>query len=78
MQLDILTDGSVRCIYDEIIDLAALGTLNISRASHVEPDSNGRWFADLRSVNGPILGPFTVRSEALRAEKTWLEENWLA
>jgi hypothetical protein len=78
MQLTILTDGSVRCIYDETIDLTALGLLTISRASHVEPDSNGQWFADLRPVGGPILGPFTVRSEALAAERTWLEQNWLA
>ncbi len=78
MQMTILTGGSVRCIYDETIDLSVIGTPAITRASHVEPDSNGRWFADLRPVDGPVLGPFTVRSEALTAERTWLEQNWLA
>ena len=69
--------GTVRCIYDETIDLSALGTLSISRASHVEPDGEGRWFADLRPVDGPVLGPFILRSEALTAERAWLEQNWL-
>jgi hypothetical protein len=42
--------GSVMCLYSEAIDLAALGRLVISRASHVEPDQNGRWLADLAPV----------------------------
>lgn len=77
MTLTIDAVGTVHCIYDETIDLAVLGTLTISRASHVEPDDEGRWFADLRPVDGPVLGPFTIRSEALTAERIWLEQNWL-
>lgn len=75
--LTIEIDGTVRCIYDEAIDLSALGTLTISRASHVEPDANGQWWADLQPVGGPVLGPFDLRSEALSAERQWLETNWL-
>ena len=77
MQLIIERGGAVRCIYGEEIDLAALGSPTISRASHVEPDQQGRWLADLSPVAGPVLGPFDVRSEALVAEHAWLETNWL-
>ena len=57
--------------------LAALGPARIGRASHVEPDSQGRWIADLSPVGGPTLGPFDRRSETLETEVYWLEENWL-
>jgi hypothetical protein len=77
MQLIIEAGGRVRGIYGEEIDLAAFGPARISRASHVEPDSQGRWIADLSPVGGPVLGPFEKRSEALGAEVYWLEENWL-
>ncbi len=61
-----LAAWQVRCLYSETIELAALGTLTIQRASHVEPDTNGRWFADLSPSNGPLLGPFERRSDALK------------
>jgi hypothetical protein len=77
MQLVIEKDGQVRGIYGEAIDLAALGQVRISRASHVEPNEDGRWVADLSPVGGPVLGPFDRRSDALGAEVYWLEENWL-
>lgn len=77
MQLVIEPGGVVRCIYSEALNLAALGSLTISRASHVEPDQHGRWRADLSPVGGPVLGPFQVRSEALAAEHSWLETHWL-
>jgi hypothetical protein len=70
--------GRVRSIYGEEIALDALGPLRIERASHVEPDSSGRWLADLSPVGGPVLGPFDLRSEALAAEVEWLEANWLS
>ena len=69
--------GAIRCIYAEAIDMSCLGSPSISRASHVEPDANGRWWADLSPVSGPKLGPFGRRTEALVAEQHWLETNWL-
>jgi hypothetical protein len=66
----------VRGVYVEAIDLSTLGPLNIRRASHVEPDAEGRWWAELAPVGGPKLGPFGRRSEALTAELTWLEDHW--
>ena len=77
MQLIINSRGNVRCIYDEAIDLAQLGQLSISRGSHVEPDETGCWFADLAPVDGPRLGPFPHRSDALKAETDWLATHWL-
>ncbi len=77
MQLIVHADGAMCCLYDEAIDLAALGALQIKRGSHVEPDELGRWFADLSPASGPKLGPFDRRSEALDAERAWLEANWL-
>ena len=42
MQLLIQTNGGVRCVYDEAINLSALGRVQITRGSHVEPDEDGR------------------------------------
>jgi hypothetical protein len=78
MQLVIQADGSVRCIYAEALDLTALGPLTITRASHVEPDPGGQWLADLSPVGGPVLGPFSKRSQALDAEQAWLNAHWLS
>jgi hypothetical protein len=77
--MDLVIDpaGLLRAIYSEEIDLAALGPPVITRASHVEPDNDGRWHADLEPVGGPVLGPFDRRSEALEAEQSWLESHWL-
>lgn len=77
MELVIDPTGQVRCLYHETIDMSCLGRLQITRASHVEPDENGNWWADLSPVNGPKLGPFRQRSEALEAEVAWLRCNWL-
>lgn len=77
MQMLIAPDGTLRCLYDEAVDLAALGQPQIQRGSHVEPDDAGQWWADMSTVSGPKLGPFTRRSQALDAERTWLERNWL-
>jgi hypothetical protein len=77
MRLVVAPDGTVRCLYTEAIDLGVLGPPRIRRASHVEPDEQGRWHADLRPVGGPVLGPFDHRWAALAAEITWLEEHWL-
>ena len=70
-EMELLVDagGSVSCIYDEGIDLREIGRLTITRASHVEPDAAGYWWADMGPVGGPVLGPYGSRSEALVAER---------
>jgi hypothetical protein len=77
VQLVVQPNGQVRCVYDETIDLRQLGQLTIQRGSSVEPNESGRWIADLSVVDGPKLGPFNLRSEALAAEREWLEDHWL-
>ena len=76
MQLVIDPAGRIDTIYDEALDLAAFGRMTVTRAGHVEPGRDGSWTADLRPVGGPVLGPFGLRSEALKAERAWLQENW--
>jgi hypothetical protein len=77
MRLMIDRHGSIRCLYTEVLDLSCFGLLAVRRASHVEPDSAGQWWTDLSPVHGPRLGPFDLRSQALRVEQSWLEAHWL-
>jgi hypothetical protein len=57
-------DGGMRCIDDEALDLREIGKLRITRASHVEPDAEGYWWAEITPSGGPVLGPFRTRTEA--------------
>jgi hypothetical protein len=77
MELLIRPGGEVRCVYGEAIDLHELGQPHIRRASMVEPDEQGHWWADLSPVQGPRLGPFRLRTEAVDAEREWLSRHWL-
>jgi hypothetical protein len=65
-------DGPITFIYRD--DLAPLceGQYSIERVSNVEPCEGG-WEA--RMINGPTLGPFTLRQQALDAEKEYLERK---
>lgn len=75
MKIIISPGGKIRFIYDDALaGLLNLGKAVTKRASHVEPGPDG-WTADLSPVGGPFLGPFALRSEALAAEKAWLEEK---
>jgi hypothetical protein len=72
--------GDITAIYSD--DLASLieemgGEVDIKRASHVEPTTDGQWTADLSPVGGPVLGPFKLRQVALDEEVKWLQENIL-
>ena len=77
MQILIEPTGNCRCVYSETIDIQQLGAADIQRGSRVEPTADGKWTADLSPVNGPVLGPFQTRSQALAAEVAWLLANWL-
>jgi len=68
--------GVVRFVYcDELRSLLDEGQATILRVSSVEPNAYGQWIADLGPVNGPALGPFQFRREALNAEVAWLERR---
>ena len=75
MQIIISPGGVMRMLYSEFFDIITFGKASISRASHVEPDHRGLWYADLSPVQGPRLGPFHKRSEALTAESDWINHN---
>jgi hypothetical protein len=75
MVLVIDPTGTVTTLYSELFDLAALGSQNITRASHIESDVGGQWCA--RILGGPVLGPFSRRSDAIAAEVAWLTAHRL-
>lgn len=77
MDLIISTQGLLRLIYGEAIDLAAMGQVNIQRASFVEPAPHGGWQVDLTPVGGPVVAGFPTRSRALAYELDWLQQHWL-
>lgn len=77
MVLRVYPDGIIRALHDDRLNLADIGRFRVARASWVEPDPNGKWWVDLDNSRGPILGPYSTRAEALRAEVTWLERHRL-
>ncbi len=77
MELVINSSGDIRCVYGEEVNLFELGRLSIQRGSHVEPTADGQWTADMSPVQGPQLGPFDCRTQALEAEVAWLNQYWL-
>ena len=61
---------------DDLAELLDEGEATVERVSHVEPsceDGTHGWTADM--VDGPELGPFQTRGEALAAELRWLSAN---
>lgn len=67
-------DGDLTFVYaDEISFLQDLGEFSVRRASHVEPTEDGKWTASM--VDGPVLGPFDLRGEALSAEVSYLQST---
>jgi hypothetical protein len=72
MELVVDAGSGVRCVYGEELDLREFGKLQITRASHVEPDADGFWWADMAPVDGPVLWPFMNQTEVLQVERGWL------
>ena len=83
-----IENGTMSFVYDDALaDLCDAGDTIVNRVSHVEPyDGSGGdvfaskhagswWTADMGPVDGPVLGPFKTRSEALAAERAWLTEH---
>ena len=77
MTITIDPAGACHCLYTEAIPLDTIGQCTIRRASHVEPDGTGQWWADMSPVLGPMSGPFPTRSAALAAEVAYLEKTAL-
>lgn len=78
VRVKISDGGRLSLIYsDELAGLLAKGATvpDTRRVSHVEPAAGGGWAADMSPVDGPVLGPFTLRQEALDAELGYLREH---
>jgi hypothetical protein len=84
MVIDISETGELRFVYqDELAELLREGLSRVDRASNVEPvnvepvqiianaGTGCRWIAEI--FNGPRLGPFETRREAIAAEVEWIE-----
>jgi hypothetical protein len=77
--------GGVGFVYEDaeaaldldVSRLFDLGSFVTRRASHVEPAviADGHWTADMRPMGGPVIGPFSLRKEALKAERNWLRDE---
>ena len=79
MKIIVAKSGSSRHLLAEDHEdfLSCLGkSVRIKRSSHVE-FIDGNWLADMHPSDGPILGPFGTRKQALLAETKWLEDNHL-
>ena len=74
MQIVIRPTGVFIGIYSDSFEYGEFGKPQIRRVSHVEPDESGLWFADLSPVDGPKLGPFDKRNEAVDAEIEYLNQ----
>ena len=70
MDLIVASTGIVTAIYAEAIDLHTLGLATITRASHVEPDERGLWFAEM--VDGRTRQETGEHLEALAEHPTAL------
>lgn len=69
-------DGTLTMIYDDdLSDLLEKGPHTIQRVSHVEPDQCGYGWSATMVEDGMVLGPYWKRSQALAAEREYLEEK---
>lgn len=81
--INIAADGTIQFVWDdELAPLIHVGHAKIRRASDVEPVSvfgfiQSRWCADMSRSDGPLLGPFPLRGQAIDAEHEWLQKNVL-
>jgi hypothetical protein len=76
MNIVIRVDGGIEYVYHDTLQfLEEIGPATTRRVSDVEPSSG--WTADMGRVNGPLLGPFKTRTEALEKESQWLQKYYL-
>ena len=67
-------DGVGRCLYTDAIDLAALGTLTVERATTIEFD-NTRQYWSVRDPRGFRLFNSPSRQTCLEWERRYLERQ---
>ncbi len=76
MLIVIESNGMLKHIYSDDFKIPHLGGGKIERASNVEPVHSGSesgWLVKIKE--GPYLGPYARRDEALQREIDWLEAH---
>ena len=69
-------DGQVSGLYTDALELAALGELEVTRASHVEFDGAAQeWVISL--LDGEVVGSRKRRVDALALERELLQARML-
>jgi len=69
-----LPDGTVQGLYTEVIDLAALGSLAIQRATSVEFDNETQQWCVFTAMGQPIHS-HPSRQECLRWEQEYFSQQ---
>ena len=47
----------------------------VQKGADVNATADGQWTADMGPMDGPVLGPYRLRGEALAAEVKWLRSH---
>lgn len=72
-----ISNGEVKFLYNEIINLDELGDKTIQRASFVEPNKDN-WSVDFSPIGENVkVDGFKTRSEAINYEINYIENNIL-
>lgn len=81
IQIEIDANGGVAMLHDDAVNLAELGDLTVTRASHVEYDAGADrhdqhlgiergWYVQSAKTGVVLKSGFSTRAEALAWEKT--------
>lgn len=80
VSLQITASGGVRMLHDDSVNLAELGTIEMSRASHVEFDNEKQaWYVQSALTLKILKDDFPDRASALAWEKSYYSpsgEGW--
>lgn len=80
VNLQITSEGGVRMLHDDAVDLGELGKVEMSRASHVEfCNEKQAWFVQSALTLKILKDDFKTRAEALTWEKNYYSpdgEGW--
>ena len=75
------SSARLRCLYTEEVSIGSMGRMAVTRASHVEYDSDVQawfvWTPDWELLDQPETG-FASRREALAFEERWANSNLLS
>lgn len=73
MTISFAADGTARCLWSEIIDLAALGTLHVERVTNIAFSNTRQEWLVVSMKSGLNLFHHKLRSECVRWELEHLQ-----